>query len=83
MASKTPVVAYSVGGIPEQIVDKETGLLVSPLDIEELQSELKSLLEEPDTMAQMGRNARSCLVESGWTWENHAQTVISHHCDLL
>ncbi|MBI4961841.1 MAG: glycosyltransferase [Desulfomonile tiedjei] len=58
MAMELPVVATSVGGIPELVQDGKTGLLVRPGDPEDLASALvKVLTDEPGRHA-MGRAAR-------------------------
>lgn len=43
-----PVIATRVGGIPEQIRDRETGLLVEPGSAEALASAIESLLTDDD-----------------------------------
>lgn len=48
MAAGVPVVATSVGGIPDAIDDEHTGFLISPGDIQALADRLIRLLSEPD-----------------------------------
>jgi glycosyltransferase involved in cell wall biosynthesis len=54
MAAGLPVVATSVGGLPELIVDGETGWLVPPRDAEALAARLRLLLCQPELRASMG-----------------------------
>ncbi|HCU79988.1 MAG: hypothetical protein CL789_04580 [Chloroflexi bacterium] len=54
MAVRKPVVATSVGGVPELVLDGETGILVSPRDVLGLSKAIESLLDEPDLAHQMG-----------------------------
>ncbi len=54
----TPVVASNVGGIPEQIIDGETGLLVDPHDIRACADRVTALLKDPKGAEDMGRKAR-------------------------
>lgn len=63
MASETPVVASRVGGIPEQVVDGETGRLFKAGSWQELGAALISLLEAPEQAAQMGRAGRRRVEE--------------------
>jgi glycosyltransferase involved in cell wall biosynthesis len=63
MASEVPVVASRVGGIPEQVLDGETGRLFRPGSWQELGAALVSLLEAPDQAAAMGRAGRQRVVE--------------------
>src|SRR5262245_7370189 len=53
-----PVVASRVGGIPEVVVDGETGLLVPPDDPAALAEALSRLLGDPGLRAKLGAAAR-------------------------
>jgi glycosyltransferase involved in cell wall biosynthesis len=53
-----PVIASRVGGIPEIIIDGETGTLVEPGDETGLETALRQLLTQPLERERMGRNAR-------------------------
>jgi alpha-maltose-1-phosphate synthase len=81
MACGTPVVASAVGGIPEVVVDGETGLLV-PLDQQmespfepvdparfshELATAVNRLLADPALRERMGEAGRQ-RVEAHFTW---------------
>ncbi len=54
MATKKPVIATNVGGVPEVIVDGKTGLLVPPKDPEAISSAIIKLYNEPDISSKMG-----------------------------
>jgi glycosyltransferase involved in cell wall biosynthesis len=58
MASRLPIIASAVGGIPEMIVGRENGLLVTAGNITELQNASAELLADPILRQQMG--------EAGW-----------------
>jgi glycosyltransferase involved in cell wall biosynthesis len=59
MAVEVPVIASDVGGIPEIVVDGETGILVeSPVSAEALSGALAGLLEAPAARARMGAAGR-------------------------
>ena len=53
-----PVVASDVGGIPEVVVHKQTGLLVEKENPEALAEAITFLLKQPWTAADLGRAAR-------------------------
>jgi trehalose synthase len=53
-----PVVASAVGGIQDQIVDGESGLLVEPGDLDGFADAVTDLLEDPARAEWMGHNAR-------------------------
>jgi trehalose synthase len=59
-----PVVASAVGGIQDQIVSGEHGLLVhDPTDLEEFGSHLRRLLTQPALAEQLGQQAKQRTVE--------------------
>jgi trehalose synthase len=54
-----PVVASRIGGIQDQIVDGENGVLLNdPLDLEEFGGAVRRLLDDPEAADAMGRKAR-------------------------
>ena len=62
MAHELPVVASRVGGIPEAIVDGESGLLVPPANPDALAAALARVLEAPEHAAALGAAARARAV---------------------
>jgi glycosyltransferase involved in cell wall biosynthesis len=58
MAAGCAVIASAVGGIPEMILDGETGLLVPPGDESALAEAISRLLAAPDQRRQLGMAAR-------------------------
>ena len=54
MACRRPVVATTAGGIPEVVVDGETGILVPPRDHEAMAAAIVKLLQEPQLRERMG-----------------------------
>ena len=55
MALSRPVVASDVGGIPEMIEDRRTGLLVPPHDAEALTTAIVRLLTDHPYADMLGR----------------------------
>ncbi len=63
MAAGLPVVATRTSSIPEIVVDKETGLLVSPGNYEELADSILHLLSHADDAKAMGKMGRKIAEE--------------------
>lgn len=74
MAMALPVVSTSVGGIPQMVINGETGLLVSPSDARGLADAIEQLLADPARAAFMGSYGRE-LAESRFS--------LSHQVDQL
>jgi glycosyltransferase involved in cell wall biosynthesis len=58
MAAGLPVVGSSVGGVPELVVDGETGLLVEPGNVGELAAAIDRLLADPGLRGKLGEAGR-------------------------
>ncbi len=63
MACGTPVVATRAGGIPEVIVDGESGVLVPPHDASALAGAIIRLLADPDRRARLAAAGRQRVVD--------------------
>jgi glycosyltransferase involved in cell wall biosynthesis len=59
MAAGLPVVASAVGGVPEVVVEGETGFLVPPGDVDRLAAALGRLLADPSLRRRMGASGRA------------------------
>lgn len=76
MACGVPVIATAVGGIPEMVVDGETGLLVPSGDLEALGSAIASLARDPARREAAGAGALARarrLYDARRTAEQHLQ----------
>lgn len=63
MASGLPVIAASVGGVPEMIDSGVNGLLVPPKDVARLAAALKELAEDPAARERIGQAARATVLD--------------------
>jgi glycosyltransferase involved in cell wall biosynthesis len=63
-----PVVATSVGDIPEVVKNDETGILVPPNDPEMLTSAINSLLEQKEKAAKMASFAHDFIIKN-FSWD--------------
>ena len=75
MAAGVTVVASDVGGIPEVVVDGETGLLVPPGDVAALAAALGRLTADEPLRVRLGANARVRARE--YTWPSLARRVLA------
>lgn len=57
-----PVVATNVGGIPEVVEDKKTGLLTPPKDSKKLAQAIIELLEDPKRAKKMGEEGKKKVI---------------------
>jgi len=69
-----PVVCSSVGGIPDVVVEGETGFLVPPEDPLALAGALDRLLADPALAARMGEAGRQ-LVLGRFSWPRIAEEI--------
>lgn len=63
MSFGVPVISTEVGGIPEVVLDGQTGVLVKPGDIDTLYIKILELLLDRQKREQLGKNAR-ILIQS-------------------
>jgi alpha-maltose-1-phosphate synthase len=96
MACERPVVASAVGGIPEVVVDGETGLLVplelspdepmTPIDPDrfarDLAAAINALVADPQRSAAMGAAGRRRAVEL-FSWSAIADRTVELYTSLL
>ncbi|MEO5708999.1 MAG: glycogen synthase [Nocardioidaceae bacterium] len=87
MACETAVVASNVGGIPEVVVDGETGLIV-PYDVDDavgfeagIAEAVNRLAADHDLAARFGRAGRERAVSS-FAWDAIAQQTVDLYASL-
>ncbi len=72
MASGLPVVATRIAGSEELVLDGETGVLVTPEDVNALRDGLRRLLTDAQMRERMGHASR-LRVEREYSWESVAR----------
>jgi len=70
-----PVVAGQHGGVPESVVEGQTGLLVDPRSTEEVAAAVIRVLSDEQFARKMGDNARRRILQEK-TWSHTAKIVI-------
>ena len=77
-----PIVATSVGGIPEILTDDETGLLVPAQNPTRLASSLLNLTEDSEKRSRIGQAAK-VLFEKRFTYKHMVESYLAIYQDLL
>ena len=81
-AARVPTVASAVGGIPEVVTDKETGLLVTPEDPTALARGIEAVLDDPAGAAERAAAARR-LVEARFSHSVSVSRLLAVYESLL
>lgn len=80
-AFRRPVVASAVGGVKEQVLDRETGYLVPPADPAALAEALLKALRDRIRAEAMGERGRSWAAEAG-DWDKIAAQTVEVYQEL-
>jgi len=79
---KIPVIATSVGGIPELITNNETGLLTEYENSQSLLKKINELLTDEPLQQKLVSNAYNFIINN-FTWEKILPIYIKFYEDLL
>jgi glycosyltransferase involved in cell wall biosynthesis len=82
MAVELPVIGTRSGGVPEIVVEGETGLLVKPGDHRDLAAALLKLVRNPEFRRSMGRVGRERATDL-FDVDRTAQRVQAVYADML
>ena len=85
VSSGIPVVASSVGGIPDLLAHMESGILVPPNDPIALAKSIKLLADDHDLRKSLSKRARQ-TAQARFSIEHHANAVLSIYervCDVV
>ena len=77
MSLSMPAIATRVGGIPETIMHNKTGLLVSSGDVEGYTNAILQIIEKPERIEGMGKQARELFLK-----EYHEDVVLEQYRSL-
>ena len=80
MAHGRPVVATTVGGIPQLVDDGRTGYLVPPRDADALRAALQRLIADKELRRRMGRRGRQ-KIEALCAWEHVTDSTLAAYAD--
>lgn len=82
LALEVPSVSTQVTGVPEIIIDQQTGLCVVPHDAEVLYQALKYMYDHPDDAQRMAQRGRQ-LVETQFDRDKNAAALLALWGSLL
>jgi glycosyltransferase involved in cell wall biosynthesis len=73
-AAGVPVVASRVGGVPEAVIDGQTGILVPPRDVEALAGACIRLIDDEGLRRRMGEAGRR-FVRRHYSWPENTRLM--------
>ncbi|MDE6386348.1 MAG: glycosyltransferase family 4 protein [Lachnospiraceae bacterium] len=76
MAGACGIVASKTGGIPDMIIEEQTGIFAEPQDTKTLEEGLYRLLAEPELCRKLGENARR-KVEEEFSIEDNIKKLLA------
>jgi glycosyltransferase involved in cell wall biosynthesis len=82
MAHAKPVVATTVGGIPDKVEPGKTGFLVPPGDANAFGAAILEALSVRDRWADLGRAGRR-RVESAFSWSGRIESLVDVYRELV
>ncbi len=82
MACGVPVIATSVGGIPEQVIDGETGFLVRVNDVTSASDRIGLVFDNPDLGRRLGTRAAELAAER-FDFEDTVAKYVDFYQEIL
>ncbi|GAB4114344.1 MAG: glycosyltransferase family 4 protein [Candidatus Caldatribacteriota bacterium] len=82
MAMGKVVIGTNIGGIPEMIVNDETGILIPPNDPETLAKVILSLINQPGKIKEMGIKARE-RIKTKFSIKKNVEMIRNLYQELL
>jgi glycosyltransferase involved in cell wall biosynthesis len=82
MAFGNAIVATNIAGVPSAIHDHETGLLIKPNSITELEASLRTLLSDTSLRNQLGSAARR-RVESEFSFGRRMDRIVEIYDEIM
>ena len=76
-AASVPVIGFRAGGLPEAVIDGETGMLVPPGDVAALTGAMATLMNDDDRRAILGRNGKARMQA-----EFSIDSMVDRHLEL-
>ena len=77
-----PVLATRVGGIPEQIIDGENGILIEPNNENLLAEKIIELFKDKNYLNILGQRAKS-YAQNEWDWHNLSNKLVKFFNEII
>jgi glycosyltransferase involved in cell wall biosynthesis len=77
-ACEKPVIVSDVGGLPEVVIDGETGLICPPKNSQCLADKIALLVTDKDMRQRLGKNGRKNVLEQ-YDWQQNVDLMMSHY----
>ena len=71
-AFRKPVIATNVGGLPEMVEDRKTGVIIEPKSSEYIYDALSELYTNRDLLKEMAQNIENTYFSGEKSWKNSA-----------
>lgn len=81
-ACARPIIASRVGGLPEVVIDGETGRMVDPENIEKLRDAMKWMIDHPEERERMGRAGREFVLKN-YAWSENVTQMERLYREVL
>lgn len=82
MAAGLPVIASREGESAAFITEAQCGILVNPLDHQEIADAMKWLFNNPDEAEQMGKRGQALIFDQ-YNWERESQVLLEVYANLV
>lgn len=82
LACGVPVIASNIGGIPEVVIDGETGFLVPPKNPEKTAGAIMKLVLDKNLRDKMGKKGREFVI-ANYSWNDCINKLISEYKSLI
>ena len=79
LAFRKPIIATSVGGIPEILEHNVTGILVNPKNVKELSIAIKQLLYDKKKQEKLTENIENIFFKGNKSWDIISKNVYEHY----
>lgn len=82
-AFKKPVIATNVGGLPEMVEDRKTGMIIEPKSSDAIYNALLELYDNKNLLEEMSLNIGKIYFEGEKSWDSSAKKFIEAFTKIL